>query len=92
MEARPMTKYYTHYWSRDNCDFWRDVRKQEGEPMLHTAGELFERRGVCEDDVVYIVTIGEGILFLLAKMTVLKIVLRDEAVRLMGTTDLWEGT
>jgi hypothetical protein len=87
-----MAKYYTQYWSRANCDYYRDERHQEGEPLNHTAGELFMERAVREGDFIYIVTIGEGILYLVAKVEVLKIVSQEEAEILLRTTDLWNAT
>jgi hypothetical protein len=87
-----MAKYYTHYWSRSGCDYYRDKKHQEGVPLNHTAGELFVERAVREGDFIYIVTIGEGLLYLVAKVEVLKVVSQKEAEILLGTRDLWDAT
>jgi hypothetical protein len=86
-----MAKYYTHYWSRAGCDYYCKIG-EEGKLLKHTAGELFVERAVREGDFIYVVTIGEGILYLVARAEVLKIVSQKEAEILLGTHDLWDAT
>lgn len=85
-----MTKFFTHYWQNhtwvNNVD---DV--PEGELLEHTAGNLFKSRGVEIGDVVYIVTVKKGNLFLGGCLTVGKICNVKQAARELKTTPakLW---
>ncbi len=82
-----MSHYYTHYWNNETCNY------QEGAPgktLEHTAGNMFRSHGVVAGDTVYVVTVRQGILFLIGKMQVAKICNQDEADKLLGT-GLWEA-
>jgi len=72
--------YFTHYWSRDSCDYYISIG-QEGLLLDHTAGSLFMKRGVSKNDFIYVVTIREGELFLIGKMQVGEIVFSDEEAK-----------
>lgn len=62
-----MSQAFTHYWTRA---YLRAVEIQEGEPLLHTAGNVFVDRGVEPGDRVYLVTVRDGVLHLLGRMDV----------------------
>ena len=87
-----MTKFFTHYWQNhtwiDNVD---DI--PEGELLEHTAGNLFKSRGVENDDVIYIVTVKKGNLFLGGCLTVGRICNVKQAAQVLGTTPtkLWKA-
>jgi hypothetical protein len=66
-----MSRYFTHYWQNST---WRDLQARgDGESLKHIAGNLFKKRGVDVGDVVYVVTVLRGTLFLCGKLGVGKI-------------------
>ncbi len=83
------TRYFTHYWANDT---WRWQREQEGEPLRHTAGNLFRSRGVGSGDFVYVVTVLEGRLFLAGRIEVQSIVGQQEASTALAEDRLWEAS
>lgn len=84
-----MARFWTHHWQNR---YWRDDVNREYLPICHSAGNSFRRRGVAASDVVYIVSLAHGQLFLGGRMTVQRIVSRDEAVQILGTDDLYDAT
>jgi hypothetical protein len=75
---------YTHYWTNRTCDHAFRTG-QQGKEFDHTAGNQFTRRGVSQGDQVYAVTMQEGGLILIGRMTVGRIVHSDaEAEHLLG--------
>jgi hypothetical protein len=72
-----MARYFTHYWTRDNCDHYMTVG-EEGLPLDHTAGSQFTRRGVEVGDFVYVVTRRQGKLFLIGKLQIGELVFSDK--------------
>ncbi len=60
-------------------------------PVRHTAGNLFRSRGVGPGDLVYIVTVIQGRLFLATRIEVDCVVDQDQAEVALGTTSLWEA-
>jgi hypothetical protein len=81
-----MPRYFTHYWKNETC---RDHEPDSGEPLDYIAGNLFRERGVNESDVIYVVTVKRGCLFLIGRLTVGQICGPAEAARILGTDDLW---
>ena len=68
-----MARYFTAYWKNEYYDY---CLKQglDGAPLDHTAGSRFNRSGVGsvaeERNHVYVVTVREGLLYLVGKMEV----------------------
>ena len=83
-----MNRYFTHYWKNDTC---RDHESHSGGPLDYIAGNMFRERGVNEGDVVYIVTVKRGRLFLIGRLTVGQICGPAEAARIVGMDDLWSA-
>src|SRR5437764_1485926 len=81
-----MPRYFTHYWKNETC---RDHEPDSGEPLDYIAGNMFCERGVKEGDVVYVVTVKRGRLFLIGRLTVEQICSPAEAARIIETEDLW---
>jgi hypothetical protein len=73
-----MSRYFTHYWKKDTCDYHYDVLKFEGRPLDHTPGDSLIKRGAAVGDLIYVVTMRDGRLFLVGKMQVGKIINSDE--------------
>lgn len=66
-----MTRFFTHYWLNDTWEQSKAWREQNQFPLLfHTAGNLFIKRGVRIGDVVYVITVLNGSLFICGKMVV----------------------
>ena len=77
------TRYWTCYWRHVN---WKT--NAEYEPVGFSGGGSFRKRGVSAGDVVYIISQGSGQLLLGGRMTVGRIVSRDEAKRIRKRDDL----
>ena len=60
---------FTHYWTNRTCE---DSAREgwQGTPLDHTAGKGFRQRGVREGDRIYVVTVRQGKLFLIGRLTV----------------------
>lgn len=70
---------------------WRDSVNTEYEAVNHSAGNSFRKRGVSIGDIVYVVSLADGRLFLGGRMTVRRIVSRAEAAHILGTDNLWDA-
>lgn len=62
-----MSQVFTHYWTRAML---RAAENDEGEPLVHTASNLFIDRCVERGDRIYVVTVKDGGLYLLGRMVV----------------------
>jgi hypothetical protein len=75
-----MPRFFTYSWQ------YAEARKEpEGEPLAHAAGSRFSSRGIEPGDIVYIVAVHRGQLYLLGKLQVGGIVTKDEARRILGS-------
>ena len=87
-----MPRYFTQYWENDwwgEKEWYRQYRqKEQGKLLNHTAGNLFRKRGVRLGDMVYVVTVLKGKLYLLANLQVAKVCDYAEAADDLGD-DLW---
>lgn len=72
-----MPRFFTHYWNR------MQNRGSEGELLDHTAGNLFKKRGIRAGDIVYVVSLVKGSLYVCGKLVVEKICDIDEAARIL---------
>ena len=87
-----MVRYYTHYWANRTCkDF--AVMGLDGEVLNHTAGNLFRKTGIKPADIIYVVTVIKGQLFIVGKLEVKLICNQNEAGKLLKCepSDLWEA-
>ncbi len=88
-----MTRHFTHYWTNETWERqrrWQQTSHTE-DSLHHTASNQFIKRGVEPGDFVYPVTVLKGSLYLLGRLEVGKVCDTREAVRLLGTTDLYEA-
>lgn len=90
MNRRGGMASFTHYWAGGQCDYYYSM-DVEGEPLDHTAGNLFRQRGIADGDKIYVVNVRKGKLYLIGRLRVDKIVSTTEAERLLKTKDLWEA-
>ena len=84
-----MPRYFTQYWTRETCE---DDARYAGHLLEYTAGNQFRERGVSKGDVVYVVTVQRGRLFLIGRLAVGEIVGALEATRILGEGSLIHGT
>ncbi len=74
-----MARFFTYSWQ------YAEARKSpEGEPLGHAAGSRFSSRGVHTGDLVYVVAVHQGQLYVLGKLQVGAIASKDEARRVLG--------
>lgn len=78
-----MPHFFTHYWLNRT---WERNRKRasDGELLDHTAGNLFQERGIRAGDIVYVVSVIKGSLYVCGKLMVEKICGTDEAAAILG--------
>lgn len=75
-----MAQSFTHYWAGDTLG-----NNEEGQPLDHTAGDIFTSRGVRVGDNIYVVNIFRGELYLIGRFTVGELLFSDaEARRRLG--------
>ncbi len=87
-----MPRYYTHYWSNPTCKDFYENQNLEEKLLDHDAGKIFTRSGVKPNDLVYIVTIKKGELFLIAKLQVEKMVFGNkQATAILCDDNLWDA-
>lgn len=79
-----MSRFYTYFWSDQLCDA-RYRNGLSGTPLEYTPGEGFSRAGVEEGDTIYIISVYDGQVMLVGRMTVERILSSyGEAVSLLG--------
>jgi 5-methylcytosine-specific restriction endonuclease McrA len=82
-----MTRYWICHWqNRTWCD---EVNGPEYKAVRGSLSNSFRRRCVSVGDVAYVVSLIDGQLFLGGRMTVSRIISRDEAVRTSGNDNLY---
>jgi hypothetical protein len=84
-----MNHFWTCHWQNR---FWTEEFNPEFENIALSGSNQFRRRNVTKGDVVYVVSIRDGKLLLGGRMTVSRIVSREEAAVFAGRTDLYEAT
>jgi 5-methylcytosine-specific restriction endonuclease McrA len=80
-----MARFWTHHWQRR---YWRHDVNRPG-PVCSSGSNSFRKRGVSIGDTAYIISLSDGHLLLGGRMTIQRIVSRDEAVRFWGTKKLY---
>jgi hypothetical protein len=83
-----MVRYWTFHWQ---FRFWRNDINTEFEPLDSSGSNNFVKRGVLVGDVVYVVSLSGGQLYLGGRMTVKQIVSRTEAVSIFRTQNLYHA-
>jgi hypothetical protein len=81
-----VTRFWMCHWQ--NCT-WRDDVNTEYRPIRGSLGNSFQKRNVSAGDVAYVISLAEGHLLLGGRMTVSRIVSRNEAVRIFGDDNLY---
>lgn len=66
-ERATVSQAFTHYWTRAML---RSAESDAGEPLVHTASNVFVDRGIERGDRIYVVTVKDGGLYLLGRMVV----------------------
>ena len=76
-----MTRFWTCHWRNSS---WRNDVNRECKPVRSYGSDSFRKRGVAISDVAYIISLVDGQLLLGGRMTVRRIVSREERVRIWG--------
>lgn len=84
-----MPRFWTTYWQ---FRFWTPDVNQDGLPLSQSGSNVYRARGVSVGDTVYVLSVGEGQLYLGGRMVVGKIVSREEAVRLSDNEGLYDAS
>ncbi len=77
-----MPRFFTHYWLNRTWERNRN-RASDGDLLDHTAGNLFQERGIRVGDIVYVVSVIKGSLYVCGKLVVGKICDFDEAADIL---------
>ena len=83
-----MTRYWTCHW---RFETWQPDVNTEYETVDCSGGSTFSKRGIAVGDTVYVISLSAGQLYLGGRMTVKQITSRDEAVRLLGSDNLYDA-
>jgi hypothetical protein len=83
-----MARFWTNYWKNR---YWRADFNKEYEPIRHSAANTFLQRGVAPGDMVYILSLTDGHLFLGGRMTVKRIASNDQAVQILRPDEFYEA-
>ena len=89
-----MKRYFTHYWTNKTWDYFVERMSEDtAKTLRHTASNMFRDRGISKGDAVYIVTVKQGKLLLLTRLTVANVCGIEGAARLLGRDPegLWEA-
>ena len=81
-----MTRFFTHYWSNK---WFNDAKILEGQPLYHMAGNQFRSKNIKSGDVVYVVSVPQGCLYVVGAIQVDVLCDFDEASDILGSSDLW---
>jgi HNH endonuclease len=83
-----VSRFWTCHWQ---FRYWRPDVNNEGGCLRSSGGNLYSKRGIRGGDShkAYIVSLSDGQLYLGGRMTVSRIVSRDEAVRIRGSDRLF---
>ena len=81
-------RYWSCHWQ---YRYWKHEINPEDRPLKSCGSNSFTKRGVLKDDRIYVVSLSDGQLYLGGRMTVDGIVLRDEAVRRLKNSDLYDA-
>ena len=77
-----MSRFFTHYWLNRTWE-WNRKRASKGELLNHTAGNIFQGRGIRTGDIVYVVSVIKGSLYVCGKLVVGMICDFDEAATIL---------
>jgi hypothetical protein len=87
-----MKRYFTHYWKNSTWNNQIEGFDRDSDHTLqHTAANMFRKREVSKGDSVYIITVKQGQLLLLCKLTVADVCGYEKAARLLKDENLWSA-
>ncbi len=88
-----MPRFFTHYWKNSTCNHYRYVLRSGGEPLNGVAGNLFSVKQIKEGDVIFVVSVFSGMLFLVGALTVEYICGKDEAANAWDCSpdEMWDA-
>jgi hypothetical protein len=83
-----MPRYFTFHWRQE---LWRPDVNREGLLIRSSGSNVFKRRGVRGGNILYIVSLIDGHLYVGGRLTVSRIVTRADAVRITGSRNLYDA-
>src|SRR5688500_12901826 len=82
--------YFTYLWTNE-CRTNMIGYGSEGEPLNLSAGSAFTKRGVKKGDVVYVISVHKGKVYLVGRMKVAQLLQREQYDSEYDNPGLWEG-
>src|ERR1035437_9501299 len=87
-----MMKHMQRFWtSHGQYRLWRTEVNPAFDPLRCSCSNHYRQRGVSVGDVVYVLSIHNGQLYIGGRIPVAKIVSRAQAIRLVGRRDLYDA-
>jgi hypothetical protein len=86
-----MNRYFIQLWAQSQNKWLQDKDVVAHKPLIHTAGNQFEKRNVQPGDYIYVVTVVNHQLYLIGRLQVDRICSQIEAEHILKTTNLWEA-
>lgn len=83
-----MTRFWTCHWQ---FRYWRPDINREGQPICSCGSNTFTKRGVSVGDIVYVISLSKGQLYLGGRMTVKRVVSRRQALHLLRNDNLYDA-
>ncbi|WP_199322194.1 HNH endonuclease [Leptolyngbya sp. FACHB-321] len=87
-----MPRYFTHYWTNKTWG-WSRASGTGNDLLDHIAGNMFRKRNVSKDDVIYVATVVQGKLYLCGKLKVDRICEMSKAASILNCDiyELWDA-
>lgn len=85
-----MRRYFTQYWTNSQWKLETKVRDQNS-PLEHTAGNQFSKVSVSENDIIFIVTVKKGILYLGGKIVVGRLCSQRQVEEMFGSKRVYQA-
>ena len=83
-----MPRYFTFHWRKE---FWRPEVNGEGSPIKSSGSNVFLQRRVSDGDIMYIVSLIDGYMYVGGKLTVSEIVDRQKAIHISRNPNLYDA-
>ena len=82
--------HFTYLWTNE-CRLNWIAKGFEGNPLDVSAGSAFTKRGVKKGDIMYVLCVENGLVFLIGRMKVARILSRAAYDAEFGNPELWDG-
>ncbi len=82
--------HFTYLWTNE-CRLNCIAAGWEGKPLDISAGSAFTRRNVRKGDTMYVLCVDKGLVYLIGRMKVARILAMEAYNAEFGNPDLWPG-